>query len=190
MRVDLIVVGTSFGGMHALRTVLGGLPEHFPVPLAVVQHRAKETNNLMSPMLEQWSRLPVVDVEDKQPIVPGHVYLAPADYHLLVEVGSFALSVDAPVSYARPSIDVLFESAADAYGDRLVGVILTGANQDGARGAAAIKARGGVVLVQDPATAEGREMPDAAIVATHVDRVLALHEMAPCLVAMCREATK
>lgn len=190
MRVDLIVVGTSIGGMQALRAVLGGLPEYFPVPVAVVQHRAPETSHLMSPMLEQWSRLPVVEVEDKQPILPGRVYLAPADYHLLVEAGSFALSVDAPVCHARPSIDVLFESAADAYREHVIGVILTGSNQDGARGVVAIKARGGVILVQNPATAEGREMPDAAIAAAHVDLVLPLRDMAPNLVAMCRGTTR
>ena len=136
--------------------------------------------------LQEGTLLPLREVEDKDEILPGKVYLAPADYHLLVEVGYFGLSTDLPVSYARPSIDVLFESAADAYGERLVtGVILTGANQDGAIGAAAIKAQGGIVLVQQPTTAESAVMPAAAIAQTCVDSVLSLSELAAWLNGLC-----
>jgi two-component system chemotaxis response regulator CheB len=115
------------------------------------------------------------------------VYLAPPDYHLLVERGSFALSVDERVQNARPSIDVLFESAADAYGEGVIGVILTGANQDGAAGLAKIKERGGVAIVQDPSGAERRTMPDAAIAATVADAVLPLDEIGRFIYGLCLE---
>ena len=130
-------------------------------------------------MLRLRTRLPVADVEDKAPIEPGRVYLAPPDYHLLIEPGYFSLSTEPHVHYARPSIDVLFESAADAYGDRVIGVILTGANADGAHGLARIKQLGGVAVVQDPRTAERPEMPGAALVATAADAVLPLVEIGP-----------
>jgi two-component system chemotaxis response regulator CheB len=123
--------------------------------------------------------MPVVEPEDKEPVEHGRVYLAPAGYHLLVDGGAFALSTDEPVAYARPSIDVLFESAADVYGERVIGVVLTGSNDDGARGLARIKERGGVAVVQEPATAERPEMPEAAIAAAQPEAVLPLDEIAP-----------
>src|SRR5207247_7044474 len=125
--------------------------------------------------------------EDKTAIEPRHVYIAPSDYHLLVEAGSFALSVDERVQHARPSIDVLFETAADAYGDRVIGVILTGANEDGAAGLARIKARGGVAIVQDPAGAAKRVMPEAAIAATVADAVLPLEDIGRFIYGLCVE---
>jgi two-component system chemotaxis response regulator CheB len=128
---------------------------------------------------------PVRDVEDKAPIEPGHVYLAPLDYHLLVQRGWFSLSVDPRVQHARPSIDVLFESAADAYGEKVIGVILTGANEDGAAGLARIKERGGVAVIQDPAGAERRTMPDAAIAATVADAILPLEGIGKFLYGLC-----
>jgi two-component system chemotaxis response regulator CheB len=132
----------------------------------------------------------VRDADDKEPIVAGNVYLAPPDYHLLVEPGHFALSTDERVHHARPSIDVLFESAADAYGERVIGVILTGANQDGASGLARIKAAGGVAIVQDPRDSERREMPDAALAATEVDAVLALDEIGPFIYGLVVDPAK
>lgn len=183
---QLIVIGCSLGGMNALRTVLHPLPGDFPVPIAVVQHRHKASNEGLPSFLRRESDLPVVDVEDKQFIKPGCVYMAPADYHLLVERGIFHLSVDAAVGYSRPSIDVLFESAADAYGDGVVGVVLTGANADGARGARRIKARGGLVIAQDPATAEAHQMPQAVIDQVRVDRILPLDRIGPFLVELGR----
>ena len=169
-RFEIVVIGTSLGGLEALRTLLAGLPSSFCVPVVIVQHRGKESEDTLTPLLQRRCPLVIEEAEDKQTIVPGYVYLAPRDYHLLVEPGRFALSSDAAVNQARPSIDVLFESAADAYGSAVIGVILTGANADGARGAARIKQRGGLVVVQDPATAEARAMPDAALAATTVDR--------------------
>jgi len=177
-KFNLVVVGVSSGGLHALQTLLAGLPGDFPWPLAVVQHRTLDADDTLARLLQTRTVLPVTDVLDKEPIQPGHVYLAPPDYHLLVEAGWFALSKDAPVSYSRPSIDVLFESAADVYGAGVIGVVLTGASADGARGAARIKACGGCVVVQDPDTAECSVMPCAALAATAVDGVLKLEAIA------------
>jgi len=182
---DLIVIGCSLGGMRALETILAPLPADFPTPIAVVQHRYRTSNESLPAFFRARTKLKVVDVEDKQYIKPGHVYLAPANYHLLVEEGSFSLSVDDVVVYARPSIDVLFDSAADAYGHRLIGVVLTGANEDGARGAARIKRNGGFVVVQDPKTAEAPVMPQAAIEKARVDRILPLDRIGPFLVELC-----
>jgi two-component system chemotaxis response regulator CheB len=182
----LIVIGCSLGGMYAVEAILAGLPADFCVPIAVVQHRHKHSNEGLPSFLSRSSNLPVVDVEDKQRIEVGTVYLAPADYHLLVTRGEFNLSVDELVRYSRPSVDVMFESAADAYGPALIGVVLTGANQDGCRGAKRIKQRGGIVLVQDPATAEARTMPEAVIASGSVDRILRLDGIASFLVESCR----
>jgi len=118
--------------MHALEVILDGLPHDFPVPIAIVQHRHSASNETLPSHFRRFSRLPVVDVEDKQWIRPGTVYLAPANYHLLVERGEFSLSVDEKVRHSRPSVDVLFQSAAEAYGERTIAVVLTGANDDGA----------------------------------------------------------
>jgi two-component system chemotaxis response regulator CheB len=186
--VELIVIGCSLGGMHALEKILGLLPDDFCVPIVVAQHRHKRSNEGLPAHLRRVTHLPVVDADDKQWIQPGHVYLAPADYHLLVEKGELSLSVDEAVRYSRPSIDVLFESAADAYGAALIGVVLTGANEDGARGAKRIKRRGGVVIVQDPKTAEAATMPQAAIDSVGVDQILPLDKIASALIARCARA--
>jgi two-component system, chemotaxis family, protein-glutamate methylesterase/glutaminase len=187
---ELVVIGCSLGGMHALQEVLGALPEQFPVPIAIVQHRHKASNDTLPTFLAKSAKLRVVDVDDKLWIKPGTVYLAPADYHLLVERGAFSLSVDDRVAYSRPSVDVLFESAADAYGDRVVGIVLTGANSDGAKGVQRIKARDGFVIAQDPKTAEAPEMPRSAIDAVRVDRILPLERIGPFLVELCGSAPR
>jgi two-component system, chemotaxis family, protein-glutamate methylesterase/glutaminase len=184
-RLKIVVVGTSLGGLEALGTLLAGLPREFPLPVAVVQHRAADGKDAIGPLLQARSALPVREVEDKERILPGCIYLAPRDYHLLVDDDSFALSTDAPVNAARPSIDVLFESAAETYGPGAIGVILTGASEDGARGAARIKQHYGLVVAQDPATAEAPTAPRAAIDASTVDTVLPLEEIAPFLVDTC-----
>jgi two-component system chemotaxis response regulator CheB len=182
---EIIVIGCSLGGMHALEVILHALPREFCVPIAVVQHRHRASNETLPSHFRLFSRLPVVDVDDKQWIRPGTVYLAPANYHLLVERGEFSLSVDEKVRYSRPSVDVLFQSAADAYGDRVIAVVLTGANDDGAEGVRRVKRRGGIVIVQDPATAEAPEMPRAAIAAAPVDQILPLDQIASYLVDRC-----
>ena len=180
MAFEIVVVGASIGGLKALQTLLSGLPADFHLPVVIVQHRGKGESDLCE-FLTRRSSLPVTEPEDKETILPGHVYLAPTDYHLLVENGSFALSIDPPIVFARPSIDVLFESAAEEYQERAIGVILTGANYDGARGLAEIKSRGGFTLVEDPASATCREMPEAAIAQTKVDWILPVQEIPACL---------
>jgi two-component system chemotaxis response regulator CheB len=183
---ELVVIGASWGGIRALTTVLGSLSPTFRPAIAVAQHRGADgPSGGLADVLGSRTRLPVHEAIDKEPIVPGHVYVAPADYHLLVERGTLALSTDAPERYSRPSINVLFESAADAYGPEVVGVILTGVGDDGAAGLARIRHRGGVGLVQDPETAERRQMPEAALAAGGAQRVLPLEEIAPFLAAVC-----
>lgn len=179
MTYELIVIGASWGGLHAVGKVLGALPDEFDVPVVIAQHRRDLGGGLAS-LLATRTRLRVEEAEDKQPIERGRIYVAPPDYHLLIQRGWMSLSIDERVHYARPSIDVLFESAADAYGERLIGVILTGANEDGAAGLARVKELGGVALIQDPASAERHEMPGAALAATSAaDAVLPLEEIAP-----------
>ena len=176
---ELIAVGTSLGGLNALTTLFRALPPGLPVPIAVVQHRTPTPDGAsLSAVLQDYTSLLVVEAEDKMSLEPGTVYLAPADYHLLIEErGLIALSTDAPVRSARPSIDVLFQTAAEAYGKALLAVLLTGASADGAEGLAAVKKRGGRVIVQDPETAECRTMPAAGIAATAVDYVLPLAQI-------------
>jgi two-component system chemotaxis response regulator CheB len=186
MEPSLVVVGTSLGGFAALKVLLAGLPGRFSFPVLIVQHRGKRGSEKMAELLAGESALPVSEPEDKEALVAGHVYVAPADYHLLVEPGWVALSTEGPVSHARPSVDVLFESAADAYGPGVVGVVLTGLNRDGASGCARIKRRGGLVLVQDPKTAESDQMPSAAIAAAAVDRISTLNELSAFLGELCR----
>ena len=168
-----------------MEVILSALPPNFPAPIAVAQHRYRTSNDALPAYYRKLTKLKVVDVEDKQYIRRGFVYFAPANYHLLVEEGSFSLSVDDAVEHARPSVDVLFESAADAYADKLVAVILTGANHDGARGVARVKKLGGFIVVQDPKTAEAPAMPEAAIAATRVDRILPLDRIGSFLVELC-----
>jgi two-component system chemotaxis response regulator CheB len=170
----LVVMGASAGGLDAWIAVLGPLPRGFPIPIAIVQHRGADDDGFAS-VLRASTLLPVVDVEDKLNIRSGHIYVAPPDYHLLVEPGRFALSVDARVHSARPSIDVLFTTASYAYRSSLLAVLLTGATQDGARGVAEARRRGGQVVVQDPNEAEVKVMPRAAVEFAH--RVLTLAEI-------------
>jgi two-component system chemotaxis response regulator CheB len=177
---ELVTIGASWGGLHAIETVLSGLPKPFTTPIAIAQHRAVDSGSgALSRVLSLRSGLDVREAGDKEPIEPGSVYLAPPDYHLLVEPEGFALSTDVMVQHSRPSIDVLFDSAADSYADRLIGVVLTGANADGAYGLARVKRRGGATIVQDPDTAEKRAMPEAAIATGAADHVIPLDAIAP-----------
>ncbi|MBW4633434.1 MAG: chemotaxis protein CheB [Iphinoe sp. HA4291-MV1] len=192
MTIQLIAVGASLGGLNALEVLLSGLPKNFPVPVAIVQHRYKASDQKLKVVLQQYSALVVIEPQDKEEIVPGYIYLAPADYHLMVEAksdmvpySSFSLSIDAPVTYARPSIDVLFETAAETYAEKLIGVLLTGANHDGKQGMAKIKASGGKTVVQEPSTAACPIMPKAAIAAGVADKVLPLVGIAPYLMKIC-----
>jgi two-component system, chemotaxis family, protein-glutamate methylesterase/glutaminase len=183
---ELVAVGTSLGGLNALTALIGALPDRFPVPVVIVQHRSISSDGRgLARLLQEHARMSVVEAEDKMALEPGTVYLAPADYHLLIEEpGMLALSTDAPVRAARPSIDVLFQTASEAYGAGVLGVLLTGASADGAEGLALVKARGGRAIVQDPATAECPTMPAAALSATAVDYVLPLSKIGEYLVTL------
>lgn len=184
MALEIIVIGTSRGGLKALQELLPHLGNTFQIPIVIVQHRGKESDTGLCEFLSKYSALPVSEPDDKEPIMPGHIYLAPRDYHLLIENRGFALSTAPPLVFARPSIDLLFECAADEYGAGAIGVILTGRNRDGALGLAAITRRGGQAIVQDPASAEFREMPDAAIAQTEVDWILPLKAIADRLIEL------
>jgi two-component system, chemotaxis family, protein-glutamate methylesterase/glutaminase len=181
---EIVVVGTSWGGLAAMRQLIGGLPPAFALPIVVVQHRHKNSDHLLTSLLQDHTPLCVCDVEDKAPIVGGNIYVAPADYHLLVEHGQFSLSTEEAVLFSRPSIDVTFTSVADTYGPRAVGVILTGANGDGAQGLRRIFDRGGLAFVQRPDTAESATMPTAAIRAVPKARVLTIPEIAARLASL------
>ena len=181
---DLVVVGTSWGGLHALRTLIGGLPDSFQMAVTLVQHRHRDSDHLLRTLLQENSSLRVFEVEDKMPLEHGHIYVAPPNYHTLVEPGHFSLSTEAPVRFSRPSIDVTFSSAADSYTHRTVGIVLTGANADGADGLRRISDRGGLALVQDPATAESPVMPAAARTAVPRARVMSLEDIATFLAAL------
>ena len=190
MAYELVVMGGSWGGLAAYDRILPGLPTGFPAALVIVQHRAVDSHHgALTSYLQARTPLEVCEIDDKDPVVPGKVHLAPPDYHTLVERGHFALSTEAAVHYSRPSIDVTFESAADAYRSRVIGVILTGANEDGADGTKAIRRAGGFTIVQDPATAEKPAMPQAAIATGAVQRVAGIDEIAPLLVELCAGST-
>jgi two-component system, chemotaxis family, protein-glutamate methylesterase/glutaminase len=183
---ELICIGASWGGLHAVGRLLADIPEEIDLPIVIAQHRHRTSmDGALAELLHLRIKRPVQDVDDKMSIEPRHVYIAPPDYHLLIERGSFALSTDERVQYARPSIDVLFESAAYAYGPSVIGIILTGANEDGAAGLATVKRRGGVAVIQDPSGAARRTMPDAAIAATAADAILPLEEIGKFVYGLC-----
>lgn len=187
---ELLVIGASLGGIGALRVVLGNLKTEFPAPVAVVLHRGEESDDTLCNILQRNSSLPISDAEDKMPLASGCVYLAPPDYHLLVEPGQSVLSIDEPVMKSRPSIDVLFESAADVYGKKVLAVLLTGNNEDGAQGLWRIEECGGLALVQDPSTAEGHIMPEAGLKKAQGARVLPLEEIPGFLNRVCEGREK
>ena len=174
-----IVIGASAGALQALTQILPILPADYPLPIIIVVHIPADRKNILAPLFQSKCRMAVREAEDKEEALPGVIYFAPPDYHLLVEMdGTLSLSNDEEVFFSRPSIDVLFESAADAYGPALVGVILTGANPDGAQGLKAIAEAGGVALVEEPATAYADAMPLAALEACAVARPMPLGEIA------------
>ncbi|MBF0422312.1 MAG: chemotaxis protein CheB [Magnetococcales bacterium] len=185
MNHEAIVMGASAGGIAALNTILGGIPAFFSLPILLVQHVGPQGGRTLAACLEARTPLHVREAEEKEAIVPGTVFIAPGGYHLLVERDhTLSLSMDPKVQYARPSIDVLFESAADAYGGALVGVLLTGTGRDGAHGMTRIHLRGGLTVVQDPADAEAAEMPEAAIATGSILKVLPLPRIAPFLIEL------
>jgi two-component system, chemotaxis family, protein-glutamate methylesterase/glutaminase len=180
----LVVIGGSWGGAEAVGELLEAAGPRLRCPVVVVLHRGPECSALDRHLSRRVTRA-VVEVEDKDPVVAGRVYLAPPGYHLLVEGDRFALSTEGPIRYSRPSIDVAFETAADAYGERVVGVVLTGANDDGWRGAERIARRGGYLVVQDPGTAVQPTMPQAVLDHLQADAVLPVAGIADLLVELC-----
>ncbi len=173
MKYRAIVIGASAGGMHVVSRILAHLPADFKLPVIIVQHLHKTQDGYLIEFYNSNTILPVREAEDKLDIQPSHIYIAPPDYHLLIEQDeTLSLSRDEKVNYSRPSIDVLFESAADVYGSELIGVILTGANNDGSHGLKCIMEHGGLTLVQDPETAQFPEMPRSAREYVTVDHVL------------------
>jgi len=183
--IQCIVIGVSSGGFDALHKLISKLPEDFSFPIAIVQHRTSDNDGYLTQHLNLNATIEVKDVIDKEPICSGIVYIAPPDYHLLIDRGPcFSLSRDDKVNYSRPSIDVLFESAADIYREKCLAIILTGKNQDGALGLANIVAAGGIAIVQDPNNAEASEMPSAAINKVPTACVLTLPEIIDYLITL------
>lgn len=181
-KVEAIVIGGSAGALEAVETVLASLAADFPLPLALVLHIPPTKPSHLVDVLRAHCALAVKEAEDKEPLAAATLYVAPPNYHLLIERGRwFSLSVDEPVFFSRPSIDVLFESAADAYGPRLIGIVLSGANSDGASGLEAVHRAGGLTLVQQPETAIATAMPEAALRSTPSARSLTLPQISELL---------
>ena len=176
------MIGSSAGGLNALKVLFHGLGDRFNIPVIIVQHISADSENYLIQILNDIRKLQVKEADEKERPMPGMAYLAPPNYHLLLEPDrTFTLTIDERVNYARPSIDVLFETAAEAYKDKLIGIILTGANNDGSKGLKKIKEFGGLAIVQDPETAEVASMPRAAILTSAVDHIIPLEEIAPLL---------
>jgi two-component system chemotaxis response regulator CheB len=184
---SIVAIGTSWGGLSAVSKLLGALPADFPIPIVVVQHRGKDSDRLLSQLLQDATELAVCEIEDKDLLEPGKVHVAPANYHALIERGYVSLTIDEPVRYSRPSIDVMFISAGDAYGREAIGVVLTGANEDGSRGLAHIVRRGGKALIQSPKSAEIPVMPEAAARAVPTAELLPLPQLGERLIELSRE---
>lgn len=184
--IRAVVVGASSGGIDALRQLMSGLAADFTTPLIIVQHTAAEGSQGLVEVLDGFGPLKIGEAQARHPVLPGHAYLAPPGYHLLVEKNErFSLSVDERVCYVRPSVDVLFESAADVWRASLVGVILTGANDDGANGLKAVRAAGGKAIVQLPSDAFAAEMPMAALARAGADYVAPSAQVGALLSRLC-----
>lgn len=176
--IEAVVIGASAGGFEALLAILQGLPANYPMPLVAVLHLPEHHESRLAELFGRRLLLQVREARDKESLAPGILYFAPSGYHLSIENDhSFSLSCEERVSYARPSIDVLFASAADAYGKSLAGILLTGANYDGAAGLAGMQVAGALTIVQDPASAEIATMPEAAIRRMKPDLILPLAEI-------------
>ncbi|ASV10690.1 MULTISPECIES: chemotaxis protein CheB [Leptospira] len=185
MNYEAIVMGVSAGGMNAMKTILPSLPSEYGIPLILVQHIGPRSDGTWFRILGDLCDIRIKEAEEKEKIEPGTVYVAPPNYHLLIERDkTVSLSVTERVNFSRPSIDVLFESASDAYGDRLIGIVLTGANSDGAKGLKKIKENGGLAIVQDPLCSEASLMPESAIRAGPVDHILSLEKITELLIRL------
>ena len=182
---EAIVIGASWGGLEAIIKIVSQLPQLFPLPIIVVMHRQKNVVSGLCSVVSKNTRLSVKEITDKEQILPGMVYLVPSNYHVLIEKDkTFSLDVSEEVRFSRPSIDILFESAALVYKKALIGVLLTGANADGSEGLAAISEMGGITIVQDPKEALSKTMPLSAIERVKVDYILKLEEMREFLITI------
>ncbi|MBV1873481.1 MAG: chemotaxis protein CheB [Gammaproteobacteria bacterium] len=183
--VRVVIIGTSWGGLDALDRLLSKLPVNFLMPILIVQHRHRLSDNHLNIFLDKRCALHVKEAQDKEKIIPATVYIAPANYHLLVERDfSLSLSAEAPINYSRPSIDLLFETAAEAFHEKTIGIVLTGANSDGAQGMKLIKEYGGFTMVQLPETAEAPAMPKAVIELVDVDFIATIDDIAQSLIEL------
>lgn len=181
-----VVIGTSAGGLNALTYILKSLPYDFPCPIIIVQHRSKDQKFLLEQVLQHKCQITIKQADEKEKINPGTIYIAPPDYHLLVEGDkTFSLSADDYVKFSRPSIDVLFETASEVYKSNLVGIILTGANDDGTDGIKSIVSHGGHTIAQDPAEAQFPQMPIAAIRSNYIKEIMSLKGITEFLLTKC-----
>src|ERR1035437_1844751 len=188
MNYEAIVIGVSSGGMNAMKVMFSLLPKEFNTPIIIVQHISSQSENLWIRLLNDESNLYIKEADEKEKIENGKVYIAPPNYHLLIERDkTFSLTIDERINYARPSIDVLFESAAEAYKNKLIGVILTGSNNDGTNGIKRIQECGGLTIIQNPETAESAYMPKSAIAAIHPDYILSLEEIIKLLIKIDKQ---
>jgi two-component system chemotaxis response regulator CheB len=183
----IILIGVSAGGLNVMTKLLKDLPSDFPIPVVVVQHRSKDQRTLLEEVMQAKCMIQIKQADEKEKPKPGAVYFAPADYHLLFEEdGCFSLSCEAPVNYSRPSIDVLFETAADSFKKNVLAIILTGANNDGMKGMQKIRMKGGTTIAQKPASAEFSHMPQAAINANAVQHILEVSEIKLLLLGLAK----
>lgn len=186
-----VVIGGSWGGIDAVGAILARLPAQFPLPIVVVLHQHRKYESRMHEIFARKCLLKVKEADEKERLLPGHVYVAPSNYHLLIERDRcLSLSIDEQVNFSRPSIDVTFISAAEVYREALIAILLTGANQDGSEGILQIKRYGGLAIIEDPETAQVATMPQSAIDKTRVDQILPLPEISRYLLAITMGLTK
>ncbi len=191
MKYEAIVMGMSSGGMNVMKIMFALLPESFNTPIIIVQHISARSDNQWIKLLNEKSKVPIKEADEKELIETGNVYIAPANYHLLIEKNkTFSLTIDEKVNFARPSIDVLFDSAADAYTNKLIGIILTGSNNDGTSGLKRIKECGGLTIVQNPESAESDYMPKSALAAMQPDYILSIEEIIMLLIKFDNQLSK
>ncbi|MDP1726057.1 MAG: chemotaxis protein CheB [Bacteroidota bacterium] len=187
MKYEAIVMGVSSGGLNAMKILFSLLPVNFGVPIILVQHISARSDNQWINLLNGKTNLHIKEADEKEKIETGNIYVAPANYHLMIEKNkTFSLTIDERVNFARPSIDVMFESAAETYRDKLIGVVLTGSNNDGTKGIKRIQEYGGLTIVQDPQTAESPYMPASAIAAIKPDYILPLEDIIKLLLKITR----
>ncbi len=188
MNFEAIVIGVSSGGMNVMKIMFSLLPKEFSIPIIIVQHMSAHSDGEWIKILNDKSGLNMKEADEKEKIGKGNVYIAPPNYHLLIERDkTFSLTIDERVNFARPSIDVLFESAAEAYKNKLIGIVLTGSNNDGTKGIKRIQECGGLTIIQNPETAESAYMPRSAISVIQPDYILSLQEIIKLLIKLDKQ---